>query len=105
MKSFLFFLWVICATFTLTTSCNNPNGLHTSTGGLAVAKDNPEYPKPFEFKGGNAAKREWKWQIIKGQDEHEYLENNRYYSYVCIHYIDCKLCAQRDSIKNLTRCR
>lgn len=51
-----------------------------------------EYPKPYTIYGDYHT--EAKWQIVLGQDGHEYLENNRYHSYVLIHFPSCKKCTK-----------
>lgn len=57
----------------------------------------PEYPKSFHFYGRLA---DWRWEIILGQDSHEYLTNNGYHAFAFIHYPDCRKCKKDTSCKN-----
>lgn len=52
------------------------------------------YPKPFRFLNSTRGT----WHIILGENGHEYLANEELHEYVCMYYIDCILCAERNKI-------
>ena len=59
-----------------------------------------EYPKTFHFmKGSDAEDERPKWQIILGQDDHEYIENTSFDAYIIMHSPECKLCRNRQPIQ------
>jgi hypothetical protein len=85
-------------------SCNdNDNRIVISKEEYDRLKGVPqsEYPKTFHFmKGSRAETLSYTWQIILGQDDHEYIENDAGYdSYLIIHSPECKLCRNRQSIQ------
>lgn len=65
-----------------------------------IIDDKTEYPKYFHFKNnGNKDLNLREWNIILGEDNHEYLTNNGGSSFVLIHYPDCKKCLRNNKIK------
>lgn len=38
---------------------------------------------------------QYRWEIIKGSDGHDYLENNAIKSYILMHYIECNKCKKK----------
>jgi len=55
-----------------------------------------EYPKPYKIYGDEYND----WEILLGEDGHEYLKNDGYNSFVLIHYPGCKKCL-KDSTETL----
>jgi hypothetical protein len=83
-------------------SCEDSNRVVISQEEYDRLKGIPqsEYPKPFHFmKGSNAEDNRPDWQIILGEDDHEYIENNGYDSYIMFHSPECKLCRNRQYIQ------
>jgi len=57
----------------------------------------PEYPKPFKFREPSFGANWANWAIVLGEDNHEYLVNNKGDGFGFIHYPDCKKC-KRDTL-------
>jgi hypothetical protein len=70
-------------------SCDNNESIVISKDEYNKLKGQ-EYPKRFYFKDKKL--NQWEWQIVLGQDNHEYLTNDEYNSFAIIHYPDCKKC-------------
>jgi hypothetical protein len=79
---------ILCLIIVLNFSCEEKKEFSSS-----------EYPKPFSLRvDENLGPRVS--GIVMGSDGHDYLIiNTKYYSSGVDHYIDCKLCQTRDSLK------
>ncbi len=80
------FVFTSCGTDTVTLSKDEYNQLK---GGKKS-----EYPKPYKIYDYT----DHEWEILLGEDGHEYLKNDGYNSFVLIHFPSCKICV-KDSIK------
>lgn len=82
MKKIILFICLLvftsCATDTVTLSKDEYNRLK------GIKK--PEYPKPYKIYGSEPNE----WEILLGEDGHEYLANDGYNSFVLIHFPNCK---------------
>ena len=78
-------------------SCNDSNVVISKEEyNRLIGSPQSDYPKPFHFmKGSDAEDQRHRWQIILGQDDHEYIENTNYDAYIIMHSPECKLCRNR----------
>lgn len=53
------------------------------------------HSRPFKFKKSELSENH-KWFISEGEDEHEYLHNEGYNTFVLIHYPECKKCTNHE---------
>lgn len=90
------FVYLILFLFTAISCVDNKNTVEiprTEYNKLKRIKS-PEYPKSFHFKTNTINNvNGWKWVIVLGQDNHEYLTNDANgNSFILLHYPDCKKC-------------
>lgn len=85
-------------------SCGSKNTVTLTKEEYSKLKGDTFVPiKTFTFKHNvNTDKKlsveNFSWEIVLGQDNHEYITNDSYNGLVVIHYPDCIKCLKRDSL-------
>lgn len=88
MKKLLVFICLVVLSSCTTDTVTLPKDEYYQLKGIKQS----EYPKPYKIYGDFHIDAEW--QIVLGQDGHEYLENDGGNGYVLIHFPSCKKCTK-----------